>query len=95
MLKCDMKKFSSKIIVKVKPTSCDSRCSMLKDAIDKFMDVPNLTCLVGTYYLLTFDANNEVEALNTVEKIAKELLTNDNNEVYEIKSLQEVYEEIE
>lgn len=90
-----MKKFCSKIIVKVKPTSCDSRCSMLKNAIDKFMSIENLTCLVGTYYLLTFDANNEVEALNTVEKIAGNLLTNDSNEVYEIKSLEEVYEEIE
>lgn len=95
MLKCDMKKFSSKIIVKVKPKSCDARCTMLKGAIDKFMKVANLTCLVGTYYVLTFDANNEVEALNTVEKIAGDLLTNDINEVYEIKSLEEVYEEIE
>lgn len=90
-----MKKFSSKIIVKVKPPSCDKRCTMLKDAIDKFMNVANLTCQVGTYYLLTFEANNEVEALNTVEKIARDLLTNDINEVYEIKSLEEVYEEIE
>lgn len=95
MLKYCMKKFCSKIIVKVKPTYCDSRCTMLKDAIDKFMSVENLTCLVGTYYLLTFEANNEIEALHTVERIAGELLTNDVNEMFEIKALEEVYDENE
>ena len=87
-----MKTFCAKIIVKMKPTVKDIRGLTLKRAIDSFIEIENLSCHVGNYYLLQFDAKNEIEALHTVEKIAGEILSNDVIETYEIKALEEVYE---
>ena len=84
-----MKNFTAKIIVKMKPSVKDIKGSTLKNAIDCLMDVQNLSCTVGSYYALSFSAHNQVEALNAVNKIAQELLSNDVIEVYEIVDLEE------
>ena len=85
-----MKKFSAKVIVKMKPTVKDVKGLTLQHAIDSFMDVKNLSCNVGNVYFLEFDAISETEALHMVEKIAHELLSNEVIETYEIKALEEV-----
>ena len=87
-----MKKFCAKILVKVKPTVKDIKGLTLKSAIDDFMPIENLSCNVGSYYLLKFDAKNEGEALHAVEKIAQEILSNEVIETYDIKALEEIYE---
>ena len=84
-----MKKFIAKVIVKLKPTITDIKGKTLKRAIESCIDIKNLECHVGTSYLLKFDAEDQVIALNLVEKIAKELLSNDYSEIYEIKSFEE------
>lgn len=88
-----MKTFSAKIIVKNKPTVKDCKCETLQQAVKTIMPIVDLTCETGTYYVLTFKANNQGEALNIVETVAKDLLSNEVIEIYEIKSLEEVYEE--
>lgn len=85
-----MKKFSAKIIVRMKTTVKDVKGLTLKHAVESFMPVENLSCHVGSVYWLDFDAENEAQALHMVEKIAGELLSNDVIETYEIKSLEEV-----
>lgn len=85
-----MKKFSAKVIVRMKPTVKDIKGLTLKRAVECFMNVENLNCHVGSVYFLEFDAKSETEALHTVEKIAGELLSNDVIETYEIKALDEV-----
>lgn len=87
-----MKKFLAKVIVTVKPTIDDSRCQTLKSAIESILPIVNLSCESGAFYLLNFGAKDQCEALHTVEKIAKELLSNETIENYEIKSLEEVYD---
>lgn len=84
-----MKTFTAKVIVKLKSNVTDIRGETLKRAIESFMEINNLSCRIGTSYLLTFDAESQVVALNLIEKIASELLTNDVIEIYEIKSLEE------
>ena len=73
----------------MKPTVNDIKGSTLKNAIESFMNVKNLSCTVGCYYILNLSAHNQVEALNTVEKISQELLANDVIETYEITDLKE------
>lgn len=87
-----MKQFSAKILVKMKPNVKDLKGVTLKRAIESFINIENLTCNVGHYYLLRFDANNEIEAFNKTEKIASEILSNEIIEDYEIKFLEEVSE---
>lgn len=87
-----MQKFSAKIIVKMKPTIKDIRGLTLKRAIESFSSIENLDCHVGSYYVLKFDAKNEIEALHTIEKIAGEILSNEVIETYEIKALEEINE---
>lgn len=88
-----MKTFSAKILVKNKTTVKDIRCMTLKQAIETIMPIQNLSCQTGTYYILTFSASTQGEALNAIEKISKDLLSNEIIETYEIKSLEEVYEQ--
>lgn len=85
-----MKTFRAKIIVRLKPTVQDSRGETLKRVIESLIPMGNLTCRVGTSYGLKFDAENQVEALNFVNKVAQELLTNNFSEEYEIRSIDEV-----
>lgn len=85
-----MKTFGAKVIVKLKPTIKDIKGQTLKRAIESFIDIKNFSCTVGSSYYFTFDANNQVEALNLVEKISRELLTNEVSEIYEVKSLEEL-----
>ena len=85
-----MKKFYAKIIVKMKPTVKDIKGLTVKNAVESFMPIENLSCNVGSVYFLEFDANNEGEALHRVEKIAQEILSNEVIETYEIKALEEV-----
>ena len=85
-----MKKFFAKIIVKMKPSVKDIKGSTLKNAIESFMDVRDLSCTVGSYYELRFCAHNQVEALHEVEKISQELLSNEVIEAYEITDLEEI-----
>ena len=85
-----MKSYTAKIIVKMKPSVKDIKGETLKNAIDSIMTVKNLSCTVGCYYALNFKAQNQVQALNTAEKIAQELLSNDVVETYEIVDLEEV-----
>jgi len=72
-----MKKFYAKIIVKMKPTVKDIKGLTVKNAVESFMPIENLSCNVGSVYFLEFDANNEGEALHMVEKIAQEILSNE------------------
>lgn len=85
-----MKTFMAKVVVKLKPEISDVRGQMLKRAIDSCIDIKNLVCRVGTSYSLQFDAENQHEAFNLADKIAKELLVNEYNEFYEIRSLVEL-----
>jgi len=85
-----MKTYCAKVVVKLKPNINDPRGQVLKHAINSLMDVKNLNCRVGASYSLEFDAENQCEALNLVEKIATELLVNEVTEFYDIRSLQEV-----
>lgn len=87
-----MIKFKAKVIVKMKPSIKDIKGLTLEHAIKTVMDVKNLTCHVGSVYYLDFEANNEIEALHTVEKLAQEILSNDVIETYEIRYLEEVDE---
>lgn len=84
-----MKTFCAKVLVRSKPNIRDVKSNTCKNAIDSFMPIENLSCITGTYYLLKFDASCEAEALHIVEKIARELLSNEDIEVYEIKALGE------
>lgn len=84
-----MKTYIAKVVVKLKPSLLDMRGQTLKRAIESFIDVTNLECRIGTSYSLQFDAKNQVEALNLVEKISQELLVNETTEIYEIRSLEE------
>lgn len=88
-----MKNFSAKILVKNKPTVKDVKCMTLKQAIETILPIQNLCCQTGTYYILNFSADNQGEALNAIETISKDLLSNEVIETYEIKSLEEIYEE--
>lgn len=88
-----MKKFLAKILVKSKPKARDIKCLGLKQAIEKIVPVKNLTCHTGMFYMLNFDAQDQREALHMVEKVAKDLLSNESVENYEIKNLEEVYGE--
>lgn len=85
-----MKTYVAKVVVKLKPNITDMRGLTLKRAIESYVHVDNLNCRIGTSYSLEFDAENQVEAINLVDKIAKELLANDITEMYEIRSLVEV-----
>lgn len=85
-----MKRFVAKVVVKPKTTIPDVKGQTLKRAIESLFDVKNLNCRIGTSYSLEFDAENQVEALNLVEKISQELLVNEMTEFYEIRSLEEV-----
>lgn len=85
-----MKTFIAKISVRLKPTVKDIKGQTLKRAIESFVDIKNLSCHIASLYYLQFDANNQVEALHLVEKIASELLTNESIEEYKIKSLEEL-----
>lgn len=87
-----MKNFCAKIIVHMKPTVKDIKSITLKQAIESLLPVENLTCQTGSFYVLNFSAQNQAEALHKVEIIAKDLLSNEVIETYEIKSLEEVYE---
>lgn len=87
-----MKKFSVKILVKMKPAVKDIRGLALKRAIESYIPVENLSCNVGNIYMMKFEANNGTEALNTVKKIASEILSNEVIETYEIRALEEVDE---
>lgn len=85
-----MKRYVAKIVVKLKPTLPDTRGQTLKRAIESLFTVNNLVCRVGTSYSLEFDSENQVEAYNLADEIAKELLVNNATEFYEIRSLSEV-----
>jgi phosphoribosylformylglycinamidine (FGAM) synthase PurS component len=87
-----MKKFCAKLIVKMKPTVKDIKGLTIKRAIESFIQIDNLSCNAGNYYVLKFDAKNEIEALHIVEKIADEILSNEVIETYDIKSLEEINE---
>ncbi|MDD3435820.1 MAG: phosphoribosylformylglycinamidine synthase subunit PurS [Candidatus Gastranaerophilales bacterium] len=87
-----MKKFSAKVIVRMKPTVKDIKGLTLKSAIESFIPIADLSCNVGSVYFLKFNANSEAEALHTVEKISQEILSNEVIETYEIRSLEEIYE---
>lgn len=88
-----MKKFIAKVIVRLKPTVKDIKGLTLKHAVESFMSINNLNCHVGSVYFLEFDAETEAEALHTVEKISQELLSNEVIETYEIRSIEEIYEQ--
>lgn len=89
-----MKKFFTKILVKSKPTVQNVKCLNLKLAIEKLVPIQNLICQTGMFYVLTFDAKDQIEALHMAEVIAKDLLSNEEIEEYEIKALEEVYEDL-
>lgn len=85
-----MKKYVAKVVIKLKPSIIDVKGQTLKRAIESLFEVSNLICKIGTSYSIEFDAENQVEAYNLVEKIAQELLVNEATEFYEIRSLTQV-----
>lgn len=85
-----MKNYSAKVIVKSKPTVRDINSLNLQQAIEKLMNIENLSCVTGSFYILNFSAKNQCEALHIVEKISMELLANQTIETYEIKTLEEI-----
>jgi len=85
-----MKKFSARIVIRMKPTVKDVKGLTLKRAIESYMPIENLSCHVGSVYFVEFDAENQTEALHEVEKIAQDILSNEVIETYEIKALEEV-----
>lgn len=87
-----MKNFVARIIVKMKPTIKDIKGLTLKRAIESYMPIENLSCNVGSFYSLKFDANDEAEALKTVKNIASEILSNEVIETFEIRALEEIDE---
>lgn len=89
-----MKKFLAKILIKSKPTVQNIKCLNLKLAIEKLVPIKDLTCQTGMFYMLNFSAQNQCEALHMVEKVAGSLLSNDEIEEYEVKTLEEVYEDL-
>lgn len=89
-----MKKFFAKILVKSKPTAQNVKCLNLKLAIEKLVPVHNLTCHTGMFYMLNFEAQDQREALHMMDTVAGSLLVNEAVEEYEIKSLEEIYEDL-
>lgn len=89
-----MKKFFTKILVKQKPTVQNVKCLNLKLAIEKLVPIRDLTCQTGMFYMLNFSAQDQREALHMVEKVAEDLLSNETIEDFEIKTLEEVYEDL-
>jgi phosphoribosylformylglycinamidine (FGAM) synthase PurS component len=87
-----MKKFLTKILIKSKPTAQNVKCLNLKLAIEKIVPVRDLTCQTGMFYMLNFSAQDQREALHMVDRVAKNLLSNEVVEDYEIKALEEVYD---
>lgn len=87
-----MKKFKAKVIVKMKPSVKDVKGETVKRAIQDYLPLENLSCNAGNVYYLTFDAQNEAEALHAVEKIAADILSNEVIEAYEIRYIEEIYE---
>lgn len=87
-----MKKFCSKIVVKMKPDVKDVKGEALKQAISSVIKLDNLHCSVGNWYQINFCAKNQVEALKAIDIIAQDILSNEVIETYEIKSLEEVDE---
>lgn len=89
-----MKKFFAKILVKAKPTAQNVKCLNLKLAIEKIVPIKDLTCQTGMFYMLNFSAQDQREALHMVEKVSADLLSNETIEDFEIKTLEEVYEDL-
>lgn len=87
-----MKNYCAKIVVRLKPAIKDIKGLTLKDAVDNILNVQDLQCKVGNYYNLCFYAENHSNAKDIVDKIAQEILSNDVIEMYEILSLEEIYE---
>lgn len=85
-----MKNYATKILVRTKPKLPDDKSATIKVAIENLMPIEILSCITGTFYMLNFKANNQCEALHMIEKIARELLSNDTMENYEIRSLEEI-----
>lgn len=85
-----MRKYCTKVLVRTKHGVSDEKSAKIKAAIENYIPLEDLSCIVGTFYLLDFKANNQAEALHTVEKLAREILTNDMIENYEIRSLEEI-----
>lgn len=88
-----MKKFNAKVIVKLKPSIKDVKGQTIKTTIECIEPVNELTCHAGSVYWFTFEAENQAEALNFIEKIAKDILSNEVIEMYEIRYINEVDEQ--
>ena len=87
-----MKKFNAKIIVRLKQSIKDVKGQTIKNTIECVEPVSGLCCQAGSVYWFTFEAKNQAEALNLVEKIAKDILSNEVIEEYEIRYIKEVDE---
>lgn len=85
-----MTTYNAKVIVKMKPSVKDVKGLTLKRAVESLFYIENLSCSVGNVYFLEFDANSRNDALRYVEQIAKDILSNEVIETYEIKSLEEI-----
>lgn len=85
-----MTTFSAKVLVTMKPSVKDIKGETLKKAVESLFYIENLSCRVGNAYFLKFDADTMADALKYVNQVAKDILTNEVIETYEIKSLEEV-----
>lgn len=87
-----MAKFTAKVIVKLKSSVKDIKGLTIEQSVKNLINIDDLSCRVGNVYYFDFTANNQIEALHIVEKITREILSNDVIETYEIRSLEEINE---
>lgn len=85
-----MKKFDAEIIVRLKPAIKDVKGLTLRQAIEGMVPLDYLNCRVGNFYKIEFCAEDQEAAKQNLDKIAREILSNDVIETYEIVSLKEI-----
>ncbi len=78
-------KFIAEIKVRIKPEIKDIKGLALKSAVQNILDVKDLDCRVGSFYVLNFEAENLVEAEEKVRIISEEILANPVIENFEVE----------
>lgn len=78
-----MEKFKAKVKVSLKPTIKDIKAMTLEQAVSHLLPVKNLSCKVGSFYTLEFEADNKAEAEKIITVISEEILSNSVIEEYE------------
>lgn len=82
--------FNTKILVTLKPEVKDSKAQVLEQIIKRKDYAASVKCHVGQYFQLTIEALDEKEAIEKIDKIAHEILSNPVIEQYEILSIEAI-----